>query len=410
MGKSLVSVVRDGGNVESAVREAVQLAGGLEDLISSKSKVLIKPNIASRDRSGTGKITDVRVTEAVAKIVLERKPARMVIGEGSAVGYDFPDLQDTMMALEESGTKAMAEKLGVPVVDLNRDSHGEVGIPGALVMKTVKIARTVLESDVIVSIPVMKTHIRSAVTLSLKNMKGVMPGAEKRKTHQLGLEQAIADLNAVVKPHFAVMDGLVGMEGLWEYPDDCVRPGLVGASRDPVALDSVFARIMGVEVQDVMHLQYCQDRGLGMADPKKIEVIGIPILEVRRPFRPAFEVVKSRYPGLTVLAEKACTGCTNEFISTLIYIRLAQQVDRLDGLTVVLGEAPENLSAEKVVVIGKCARKLEGRFPFVPGCPPGADGITEKVCEVCDIDVQLVFQKREELHRTIAGKAMQNSI
>jgi uncharacterized protein (DUF362 family) len=334
----------------------------------------------------------------------------MVIGEGSAVGYDFPDLQDTMMALEESGTKAMAEKLGVPVVDLNRDSHGEVEIPGALVMKTVKIARTVLESDVIVSIPVMKTHIRSAVTLSLKNMKGVMPGAEKRKTHKLGLEQAIADLNAVVKPHFAVMDGLVGMEGLWEYPDDCVRPGLVGASRDPVALDSVFARIMGVEVQDVMHLQYCQGRGLGMADPKEIEVVGIPILEVRRPFRPAFEVVKSRYPGLTVLAEKACTGCTNEFISTLIYIRLAQQVDRLDGLTVVLGEAPENLSAEKAVVIGKCARKLEGRFPFVPGCPPGADGITEKVCEVCDIDIQLIFQKREELHRTIVGKAMQNSI
>jgi len=410
MGRPLVSVVRDRGNVESAVREAIQLAGGLEEFIDSKSKVLIKPNIASRDRSGTGKVTDARITEAVARAVLERKPARMVIGEGAAVGYDFPDLQDTMMALEESGTQAVAEKLGVPVVDLNRDSHREVEIPGALVMKKVKIAQTVLESDVIVSVPVMKTHIRSAVTLSLKNMKGVMPGAEKRKTHQLGLEQAISDLNAVVKPHFAVVDGLVGMEGLWEYPDDCVRPGLVGASRDPVALDSVFARIMGVEVQEVMHLQYCQRRGLGIADPMGIETIGIPILEVRHPFRPAFEVVKNRYPGLAVLAEKACTGCTNEFVSTLIYIRLAQQVDKLSGLTVVLGEAPEGLAAEKAVVIGKCARKLEGRFPFVPGCPPGVDEITRRVCEVCDIDVQAVFQKREELHRMISGKTKQNSI
>ena len=410
MGRPLVSVVRDRGNVESAVREAIQLAGGLEEFIDSKSKVLIKPNIASRDRSGTGKVTDARITEAVARAVLERKPARMVIGEGAAVGYDFPDLQDTMMALEESGTQAVAEKLGVPVVDLNRDSHREVEIPGALVMKKVKIAQTVLESDVIVSVPVMKTHIRSAVTLSLKNMKGVMPGAEKRKTHQLGLEQAISDLNAVVKPHFAVVDGLVGMEGLWEYPDDCVRPGLVGASRDPVALDSVFARIMGVEVQEVMHLQYCQRRGLGVADPMGIETIGIPILEVRHPFRPAFEVVKNRYPGLAVLAEKACTGCTNEFVSTLIYIRLAQQVDKLSGLTVVLGEAPEGLAAEKAVVIGKCARKLEGRFPFVPGCPPGVDEITRRVCEVCDIDVQAVFQKREELHRMISGKTKQNSI
>jgi len=111
-----------------------------------------------------------------------------------------------------------------------------------------------------------------------------------------------------------------------------------------------------------------------------------------------------------VLAEKACTGCTNEFISTLIYIRLAQQVERLSGLTVVLGEAPEALSAEKAVVIGKCARKLEGQFPFIPGCPPGVDEITQKVCEVCEIDVRLIFQKREELHRMIAGKAMQNSI
>jgi len=408
--KSVVSVVKVGQDVEAAVREAIQMAGGLEDLISSKSRVLIKPNIASRDRSGTGKVTDARVTEAVTKIVQRQKPARIVIGEGSAVGFDFPDLQDTMMALEESGTKAVAEKLGVPVVDLNRDSHREVEVPGALVMKTVKIARTVLESDVIVSVPVMKTHIRSAVTLSLKNMKGVMPGGEKRKTHQLGLELAIADLNSVVKPHFAVVDGLVGMEGLWEYPDDCVRVGVVGASRDPVALDSVFARVMGVEVQEVMHLQYCQGRGLGIADPERIDAVGVPVAEVRHPFRRAFEVVKSRYPGLTVLAEKACTGCTNEFISTLIYIRLAQQVERLDGLTVVLGEAPEAFSGEKAVVIGKCARKLEGRFPLVPGCPPGVDEITKKICEACEIDVQLVFQKREELHRTISGKIMQNSI
>jgi uncharacterized protein (DUF362 family) len=408
--KSVVSVVKVGQDVEAAVREAIQMAGGLGDLISSKSRVLIKPNIASRDRSGTGKVTDARVTEAVVKIVQRQKPARIVIGEGSAVGFDFPDLQDTMMALEESGTKAVAEKLGVPVVDLNRDSNREVEVPGAFVMKTVKIARTVLESDVIVSVPVMKTHIRSAVTLSLKNMKGVMPGGEKRKTHQLGLELAIADLNSVVKPHFAVVDGLVGMEGLWEYPDDCVRVGVVGASRDPVALDSVFARVMGVEVQEVMHLQYCQSRGLGIADPERIDAVGVPVVEIRHPFRRAFEVVKSRYPGLTVLAEKACTGCTNEFISTLIYIRLAQQVDRLSGLTVVLGEAPESFSGEKVVVIGKCARKLEGRFPFVPGCPPGVDEITEKICEACEIDVQLVFQKREELHRAISGKIMKNSI
>jgi uncharacterized protein (DUF362 family) len=404
MPKSIVSVVRVNKDVEQAVRKAVALAGGLDGIVNSGSRVLIKPNIATKDKSGCGKVTDARVTQAITKIVMEKKPKRVIIGEGSAVGYDFPDLQDTMQALEESGTKEMAEKLGVAVVDLNTDHQREVEIPNPLVMKSVKIARTVLESDVIISVPVMKTHIRSAITLSLKNMKGVMPGAEKKKTHRLGLELAIADLISIVRPHFAVVDGLVGMEGLWEYPDDCVALGLVGAGRDPVAVDSVFAQLMGIEPQEIMHLLYCQQKGFGTCDAGKIEVMGVPISEARRPFQTAFEVMRRRYPGLTIQAEKACTGCTGEIISPLIYIREAKQVEKLKGLTVIIGEAPEQWQGEKVVAIGKCAQRLKGRLPFVPGCPPTAQAITEKVCEVCEIDAQLVFQKREELHRTQYGK------
>ena len=409
MNKPLVSIVKSGEDVELAVRRAVALAGGLDDIVTGASRVLVKPNIASRDKSGTGKVTDARVTQAITKIILERKPRSVVIGEGSAVGYDFPEWQDTMMALEESGTKEVAERLGVPLVDLNQDRHREVEIPNALVMKTVKIAETALDSDVIVSVPVMKTHIRTGITLSLKNMKGVMPGAEKKKTHRLGLELAIADLLSVVKPHFAVVDGLVGAEGLWEYPDDCVAMGLVGAGRDPVAVDSVFAQIMGVSPADVMHLVYCHKKGLGIYDPGSIETVGPPIPEVRRPFLPAFEVLRKRYPGLTIQAEKACTGCTGELISTLIYIREAKQLERLKDLTVIMGEAPKPLPGDKIVVIGKCAQKLKDNFPFVPGCPPAVDAITERVCEVCEIDVRLAFQKRDELHRTTYGKSLHPS-
>jgi len=134
MEKSVVSVVRAGDDVESAVRKAIQLAGGLGEIVNPRSRVLIKPNVNSREKSGTGKVTDARVTRAVTRIVLEEKPARVVIGEGAAVGFDFPDLQDTKMALEESGTMAVARELGVPVVDLNRDAHREMGIPDPYVM------------------------------------------------------------------------------------------------------------------------------------------------------------------------------------------------------------------------------------------------------------------------------------
>ncbi len=406
MPKSLVSIVKVNEDVEQAVRKAVFLAGGLDGIVNSGSRVLIKPNIATKDKSGCGKVTDARVTEAVARVVMEKRPKDLIIGEGSAVGYDFPDLQDTMQALEESGTREMASKLGVAVIDLNRDRQQEVEIPNPLVMKSVKIARTVLESDVIISVPVMKTHIRSAVTLSLKNMKGVMPGAEKKKTHRLGLELAIADLISVVRPHFAVVDGLVGMEGLWEYPDDCVAMGLVGAGKDPVAVDCIFAQVMGIEPQEIMHLLYCQQKGLGTCDPREVEVAGARIADVRRPFRTAFEVMAQRYPGLTIQAEKACTGCTGEIISPLIYIREAKQVEKLKGLTVIIGEAPEAWEGQKGVAIGKCAQGLRDRLPFVPGCPPTVEAITQKVCEVCQIEEQLVFRKREELHRTQYGKTL----
>lgn len=406
MRQPIVSVVKVGEDVELAVRKAISLAGGLDKIVTSKSKVLVKPNIGLCDRSGTGKITDARVTQAITQIVLEKRPQYVIIGEGSGVGYDFPDLQDTMKALEQSGTKEVAEKLGVPVVDLNTDHHRELEIPNPLVMKSVKVAQTVLDSNVIISVPVMKAHIRSAVTLSLKNMKGIMPGVEKKKTHRLGLELAIVDLISIIKPHFVVVDGLMGMEGLWEYPDDCIPLGLVGAGRDPVAVDSVFAQIMGVWPTDIMHLVYAQRKGLGVCDPARIKTVGVPIPEVRRPFRPAFEVLRNRYPGLTIKAEKACTGCTGELISTLIYIREANQVERLKDLTVIIGEPPEEWKGEKTVVIGNCAQKLKERHPFVPGCPPVVDAITERVCEVCEIDAQLIFKKRDELHQTIYGKKL----
>lgn len=407
--KPLVSIVQAREDVERAVRRAVALAGGVEDIVTAASRVLVKPNIASQDKSGTGKVTDARVTQAITKIVLERKPRSVIIAEGSAVGYDFPELQDTMMALEESGTREVAEELGVPLVDLNQDRHREVEIPNALVMKSVRIAETALESDVIVSVPVMKSHIRTGVTLSLKNMKGLMPGAEKKKTHRLGLELAIVDLLSIIKPHFAVVDGVMGMEGLWEFPDDCVAMGLVGAGRDPVAVDSVFAQIMGVSPAEVMHLVYGHKKGLGIYDPGAIETIGLSIAEVRRPFLPAFEVLRKRYPGLTIQAEKACTGCTGELISTLIYIREANQLEKLKDLTVIMGEAPKHIQGDKIVVIGKCSQDLKDRFPFVQGCPPAVDPITDRVCEVCEIDVRLPFQKRDELHRTTYGKSLHPS-
>ena len=156
---SVVSIVRcETEAVETAVREAVKLAGGFDSFDWKNSRVLIKPNTVNPSRSGSGIVTDSRVVEAVAKLVLEKNPRSAIIGEGSSVGYDFPGREDSIHCMKIAGVMEVAERLGLAVVDLNQDEQIAVEPAEAYVMKTFSVARTALESDIIISLPVIKTH------------------------------------------------------------------------------------------------------------------------------------------------------------------------------------------------------------------------------------------------------------
>ena len=119
---SVVSIVEVGDKpIGDAVRRGVELAGGFGSRIRPGMTVLVKPNVVNASPSGSGKITDARVTEAVTEMVLACGPGKVVIGEGSSVGYDFPGRLDSLHCLEASGTADVARRLGVGMVDLNRD-------------------------------------------------------------------------------------------------------------------------------------------------------------------------------------------------------------------------------------------------------------------------------------------------
>lgn len=390
---SLVKVGQSG--IEAAVRQAVDLAGGLDKIVNSDSRVLIKPNLFRPEPSGMGITTDCRVTEAVTKIILEMGAKSVVIGEGSGAGYDFDGSHSTEEAFRVSGTADVARRLGVELCNLNRDAFVEVTISNPYVMDKVRVARTALESDIIISVPLLKTHVRTLVTLSLKNMKGVMPGTEKRKTHRLGLDKAIADLNSVVKPSYVVVDGLAGMQGRWEYPEDRFELGLIMAGRDPIAVDTAATYLMGFEPAQVMHLQYFARRQGTVADLSRVELVGESIEEYRQSLKSGFEVVKSRYPGVTIIeGEATCTGCTGELVGALSAIREATYGQALEALTVILGNPTETSTTTKTVVLGKCARHLTHLGFYVKGCPPRDDDIIRAISEVCGIDAEAVITSR----------------
>jgi uncharacterized protein (DUF362 family) len=141
--------------------------------------------------------------------------------------------------------------------------------------------------DFLVSMPKLKTHHWAGVTLSLKNMFGIVPGScygwPKNVLHWAGIDRAILDINAAVRPDFAIVDGIIGMEGngpIQGTPKPC---GLLIMGDDPVAVDATCCRVMGLLPEKVKYLAQAGTL-LGHSSPEKIEQRGESIASVRTPF------------------------------------------------------------------------------------------------------------------------------
>ncbi len=397
---SIVSIATvHGERVGDAVRHAIDLVDGLSALQPGAS-ILIKPNLVKPAASGSGIITDARVTDAVVALILEHAPGQVIIGEGSSVGYDLPGRVDSLTAMEASGTADVARKYGLPMVDLNRDEIVEVQAQDAYVMATFGVARTAWEADFIVDLPVAKTHSRTGITCGLKNMKGVLPGEEKKRTHRLGLDRGIVDLNRVMRPHLTVVDGLVGRAGTHTRDEDKVALNCIVAGTDVVAVDAVCATIMGFDVDEILHIRLADEAGLGEADLDRIQVYGERIAAVARPFQPYSEAAKERFGDARIIEEHACTGCYGEMESAFLYLNRAGFSDRLKELILVLGSPDELPDLDGIpVIVGKCPSDHKALGVWVGGCPPHGIKITEAICDALGLDKAVVHEVIEELHR-----------
>jgi uncharacterized protein (DUF362 family) len=266
-----VAIVKGLDPVDSTVK-ALEIVDACKTLPQDKP-ILVKPNYLNASHPSMGITTDGRVVEGVVKYLKLHGFNSIVIGEGSGFA-------DTFEAFKVAGVDAVAEKWNVRLVDLNRDVFIEVEPRNPLALKRVKVARTALESAII-SVPKLKPHRQAGVTLSIKNMMGVMTPKGSMHIH---LHKNIADLASIVKPSVAVIDGVIAGEG-HESAGNPVRMDLVIAGVDPVAVDAVGAAVMGIPVEEVKHLQYAEEKGLGTCRLDQIEIVGEPLDKVKRRFR-----------------------------------------------------------------------------------------------------------------------------
>ena len=280
MGKrAIVSLIRIEDSIENSVRRAVDLTGGLSSMVSEGDTVLIKPNFIREEPSFMGTTTNIQVIKAVVKLVREAK-ATPIVGEASGNQYD------TEVIFENLGLRD--ELADVEIRDLDQDEIVNVKIEGAKALKEVGVAKTVLDADFIIGIPLLKTHMTTNITIGMKNMMGILPQREKWKMHMSGLHQALVDLNRLAKPNLVVVDGTVGMEGLGPTIGSPVEMNLILASNDVVAVDTVGSAVMGFKLEEVLHLVLAGKDGLGVNNLDEIEILGEKIEDVARPFKKPF--------------------------------------------------------------------------------------------------------------------------
>jgi len=169
------------------------------------------------------------------------------------------------------------------LIDLDDDEYVTVDVPDYLALKTVRISKTALETA-IVSVPKLKLHRMAGVTLSLKNLMGVV--SPKGQIHHY-LDEKIADLASVVRPRLALIDGIIGGGG-HELAGRPITMDLVITGLDPVAVDTVGAAVMGFDPKKAKHITLAAQKGLGTCDSERIKIIGEPIDKVKKDFKTYF--------------------------------------------------------------------------------------------------------------------------
>jgi uncharacterized protein (DUF362 family) len=254
----------------------------LEFNLPMKDKtVLLKPNLVGLDPLGVMN-THPAVIAAARESFLRLGASQVLIGDGPAMD------RDTEAILESVRLRDYAGPLARTFVDLNVDDVERVPLKThASRLQELYLPKTALGVDYLVSIPKLKTHHWAGATLSLKNMFGIVPGGcygwPKNVLHWAGIDRAILDINAAARPDFALVDGIMGMEGngpIQGTPKSC---GVLVLGSDPVAVDATCCRVMGLIPERVKYLSGAGTL-LGHLKADKIQQLGETIAAVRTPF------------------------------------------------------------------------------------------------------------------------------
>ena len=264
-------------HVDEAVDKIIDLLGGIDKFVQKNDAVLIKPNLLRASPP------EEAVTTHPA--VIRRLIERVIEAGGKPVVGDSPSFGAAVKVAERAGIAEVAREFGVEVIDLNKS----VKVPGksGQSLRTFKLARAVLDSDVVINVPKLKVHQQMQLSAAIKNPFGCAPGKLKTRLHlyrgqdKLTFAKMILEYYELVHPQLTIVDGIIAMERLGPHGGDRYPLGILTGGVDCVAMDRVHCEIIGMPADELEFLIVAKELGIGETEIGKIEIVGESLASVK---------------------------------------------------------------------------------------------------------------------------------
>lgn len=250
--------IKRGAEPRTLVRECIKELGGIKTFVEKGDRVLIKANISGGNPQRPGSFTSIEVADELSRMIWE-VGATPVVVDADMIWTEFWEVASAQ-GYNEWAKYATAELLNLSETKLAYFDFG-----GVLDKKKVLISKELLTANVIISLPAMKTHLLTGVSLGMKNMYGTLPQMDKAIFHKFGIDEVIVEVNNAFQPNLTIIDGTIGGDGMGPLSSDPVNFQTVVASGNVVVADAVACRLMGFDPLSIKHINLAHGK-FGNAD------------------------------------------------------------------------------------------------------------------------------------------------
>ncbi len=347
-------IITYGSNPANMTEKLLQ-AINIESLIADKqASIALKPNLVVAVTAEGGATTHPEILVSIIEHLQKKGYRNISIVESAWVG------DSTKEGFRVNGYPQISKKYQVPLIDVKDDRYEKITVDGI----TMEVSKTILETDFLISLPVLKGHCQTAMTCALKNMKGCLSDRSKRQFHTLGLHRPIAALNKVRCADLVIVDSLNG-DLDFEEGGNPVQTNRMFACRDSVLCDSFGASLMGFELKDIPYIEMARDLGVGTAEITKEQLIQLNEPSDEPISRPTG---RANYLSRYTEPKSACSACYGNLIHAL---KRLDEVNRLKNIKhqICIGQGYKGEQDAAKVGVGICTK---GLGKSLAGCPPKA--------------------------------------